>query len=101
MKYQLILQWPTSKLDYDAMIAIEELVMAEFTGDHVVDGHDAGSGEMNVFILTDDPLGAFREVRSILGAHPAWPGLRAAYRDLDEEGFTIVWPKGLASFDIA
>jgi hypothetical protein len=34
----------------------------------IVDGHDLGSGEMNRFILTDDPDASFAQVKDILKA---------------------------------
>lgn len=61
-KYQLILQFPFSGLnDYDSMISFEEVLTAELGNRVLIDGHDAGSGEMNVFIHTNDPKGIFND----------------------------------------
>ena len=67
MKYLIVLQWPANcTKDYDTMIDIEA-VLSEHSSQHSeVDGHDAGSGEMNIFIHTDDPVAAFNEVRAAL-----------------------------------
>ena len=60
MKYQLILQFPFSTLeDYDALVVLEESLSKHLANCADVDGHDAGSGEMNIFLLTDDPVQAF------------------------------------------
>jgi hypothetical protein len=50
MKYQLIVQWPAySVKDYDEMICFEEALINHMGGLALLDGHDAGSGEMNIF----------------------------------------------------
>ena len=55
MKYSLVLQWaPSSTLDYDRLIEIED-DLTERLPECMVDGHDLGSDEMNIFIFTDDP----------------------------------------------
>ena len=51
-EFQLVLQLPaTSGEDFDELIAIEDAMEITFAGlPHEVDGHDFGSGEMNIFI---------------------------------------------------
>ena len=52
MKYQLVLQLPASSAeDYDEMIEVEEVITGNPDNLGRVDGDDAGSGEMNIFIL--------------------------------------------------
>jgi len=54
MKYQLVLQLPASSIrDYDEMVEIEEAIITDLGNFGKVDGHDVGSGEMNIFIFTD------------------------------------------------
>jgi hypothetical protein len=96
MRYQLILQWPSSVVDFEVLRALQDLLEAALSADHDVDGNDFGSGDGNIFILTDDPKAAFEQVRSAVGRHPAWPALRAQYRDLeedeDDDDFVSLWP---------
>src|SRR5579872_1575584 len=102
MKYQLILQWPASSVkDYDNMIEIEEVVIEGLGGIAKVDGHDAGSGEMNIFIFTDHPKLAFERVERVLGTKDFMPDLKAAYREVGRDEFTILHPPGLTYFAIA
>jgi hypothetical protein len=102
MKYQLILQWPSSSIkDYDSMIEIEEVLMEGLGGTGEVDGHDAGSGEMNIFIFTDDPNTAFERVVRLLGTKDFMPDLKAAYRETGQDEFTILYLAGLSHFAIA
>ena len=56
MKYQLVLQFYASSIeDFDQLIEIEEMLESTLGNLHEVDGHDFGSGEMNIFIHTNDP----------------------------------------------
>lgn len=66
MQYQLVLQWPTSLLrNYRLLISLEEAVIAGIADLGMVDGHDMGSGEMNIFIFTEQPGRAFERIKSI------------------------------------
>jgi ribosomal 30S subunit maturation factor RimM len=101
MKYQLVLQWPGSSLkDYDEMIAMETQLIENLSKAGEVDGHDAGSGEVNIFILTDDPERTFNEAKVILGNSDHWLSVRAAYREITQDHYTILWPEGLSEFDV-
>ncbi|HTZ73118.1 MAG TPA: hypothetical protein VMB47_04295 [Candidatus Aquilonibacter sp.] len=100
MKYQLVLQWPseTTDADFETLCRTERLVRLLPFGNQV-DGHDIGSGEANIFILTNDPLGCFEQVKAILESHPIWKG-RVAYREESGENYVVVWPKGLRNFRV-
>jgi hypothetical protein len=101
MKYQLVLQWPASSIkDYDAMIEIEDALVEKLSDENEVDGHDAGSGEMNIFIRTDNPKSAFNEVKGILGSRDFWVDARVAYREVAGSEYTILWPKDLTEFKV-
>lgn len=100
MEYQLVLQWTADSTDdYDRILAIE-LTLDEHLNANV-DGHDFGLGEMNVFILTDDPKKTFADVRDILADPEIWRDVRVAYRHADGDEYTILWPSSLESFQIA
>jgi hypothetical protein len=102
MEYQLVLQWPGSSLDdYDEMIALEERLDRGLTGDGFIDGHDEGEAETNIFILTENPRDTFTEVKELIGDHPRWKDVRIAYRELDGEKYTVLWPKGLKTFNVS
>lgn len=101
MKYQLVLQWPVSSIkDYDAMVGIEDVLIENLSEDHEIDGHDAGSGEMNIFIRTDDPIAAFNEVKATLGSRDFWVDARVAYREVAKSEYIIIYPKNLAEFKV-
>ncbi|WP_457946579.1 hypothetical protein ACTAQI_13665 [Pseudarthrobacter sp. alpha12b] len=102
-KYILVLQWPAaSEGDFDALISMEDLLQSDFLDAYgVVDGHDFGAGEMNIFIETDRPLEAFQHVRTSLGTDQRWDSIRAAYRPVGEERYVVLWPKALEVFSVS
>lgn len=95
-KYQLVLQWPTTDAsDFDHLIHFENTLdtrLSRRLGE--VDGHDIGSGEMNIFIFTDKPEKTFVECRSLIQSSRLVAGLSAAYRPVDGEGYIRLWPEG-------
>jgi hypothetical protein len=102
MKYQLILQWPAISIkDYDTLIEIEDILLDTLTDGSEIDGHDAGTGEMNIFIHTDDPMSTFNIIKSAIGTGDYWVGIRAAYRELGGSGYTVLWPKDSYEFRIS
>ena len=101
MKYLLVLQWPAASIkDYDTLVEIENLLTESLCKDSDVDGHDAGSGEMNIYINTDNPAATFQEIQTTLGSRDFWVDARVAYRDASKSKYTVLWPKDLAEFKV-
>lgn len=101
MKYQLVLQFPSSTIqDFDWLIETEERLEAALGGSALVDGHDMGSGGMNLFIHTDDPEGTFKSAQTLLGDSGRVASMAAAYRELAGEDYSILWPPGRTEFKI-
>ena len=101
MQYLLVLQWHgDSKAEFDALISMEEQVDAALGRYVSVDGHDFGSGEMNIFIETDRPTEAFADAASALRRDPRWGDLRAAYRETRGGHYEVLWPQSLRKFSV-
>jgi hypothetical protein len=67
MKYQLVLQWPgVSVADYNRLVSLEKTIRDGLGDIGIVDGHDFGSGEMNIFVHTDKPNPTFKKSRLLL-----------------------------------
>src|SRR5262245_35179445 len=99
-KYQLVVQWPAVSLDYDRLIRIEDmLILKEATGFRV-DGHDSGSGELNLFIWTDDPHETLATIAAVLKPRGWLDDARVAYRFLDGDTYSVIWPVRLDTVDI-
>lgn len=102
MRFIVVLQLPSDRMsDFDSMIAAEELLLAGLSPNHEVDGHDVGSGEVNVFIRTDDPLDAAEQVHRALSESPIRERLRIAYREEQGENYEVLWPPGLSEFSVS
>lgn len=102
MKYQFVIQWSANSIkDFDAMTVAEDALIAQLTDEHEVDGHDAGSGETNIFVLTNDFGAAFIETKAILDAEGLWEGVQIAYRDVAKSEYTVLWPNDLKEFSVA
>ena len=94
MKYQLVLQFSGDSLkDYDTMIAAEDALIEELSDSAKVDGHDVGSGEVNIFILTNEPLKTFRRAKLVLERLGRLNAVTAAYRSVNSEQYTVLWPE--------
>ena len=93
MKYQVVLQFSvTDKTDFDELIDVEGRLILVLGSSHIVDGHDFGSGEMNIFVHTNDPQAAFDLSEPAIP--PALkPTLRAAFRKFSEDGYHWIYPQ--------
>ena|SRR6266700_2057155 len=93
-KYQLVLQLPgATQVDFEHLASLEELLADAFDETpHQVDGHDFGSGTMNIFIDTNDPGAAFEIAKQIVTPtkHPA---LKVAFRSFEEDDYQLIWPE--------
>lgn len=100
--YQLVIQFPLAQPmpfpdEFETLTALESH-FREFAGDGFeVAGHDMGSGEMNIFILTPYPRVAFETVKPYLPDDRAW---RAAFRSLESDLYHPLSPTGLGDFKV-
>jgi hypothetical protein len=95
MNYQLVLQFRGDSLgDYDKMIALEDALTEALQGLAIVDGHDVGSGETNIFIYTSNPLETFSHAKPIFIDTNTLASMTAAYRLETAAEYTVIWPQG-------
>jgi hypothetical protein len=96
-EHWLILQFPEDVIDFDRLIEVETLLIKKL--DCIsVDGHDMGSGEANVFVVTTDPRKTFEQARKLIPPKLR-KHLKAAYR-VGRGGYVILWPPGLRIFKV-
>jgi hypothetical protein len=99
-KFQLVLQFPGSSItDFDRLIEIENMVGNGLGKGAFLDGHDFGSGAGNIFIYMNDPGPIFEKAMQLLDDR-ARAELRAAYREIKGEKYTILWPPTLKEFEL-
>ena len=95
MKYQLVLQFFGDSLqDYDALIALEDRLIEALEPTHLLDGHDFGSREMNVFVHSDDPTAAFASAKTVIPAETLAQSMKAGYREMAGDDYSLIWPPG-------
>ncbi len=101
MSHILVLQWPgSSEAQFDELIEMEDELEQALADSASVDGHDFGSGEMNIFIETDQPTRTFAAAQEVLSHRSSWADVRAAYREATGDKYTVLWPAGLTDFRI-
>ena len=102
MKYMLVLQWPSSSTadELEFLISLEDEITENIGGYGEVDGRDIGSGEMNIFIFTDDPKSAFEHTKSISSISQHMANLKVGYREIGQEDFVPLYPVNLSHFGI-
>jgi hypothetical protein len=102
MRAQLVLQFKTDEDlgSFDKLIRFEEALCSLVGDTDEVDGHDSGSGEMNIFILTDDPVATFNLVQQTDESIRPSKEMRAAYRVLGSEDYVCLWPPGSSHFHV-
>ena len=95
MRYQLVLHFlGDSVADLEVLVSLEERIGQALGHSAEVDGHDIGSGESNVFVLTDDPWGSVGRIRSILDKFAEANSVRVAFREVAGGDYTVLWPRG-------
>jgi hypothetical protein len=92
MKYQLVLQFQGEQIeDFDELLKLEFDLGLSLKGKHIVDGHDFGSGEMNIFIHTDNPEEALSNAKASLDKLST-KNYIVAFRDIEGENYTVLFP---------
>ena len=90
--FQLVLQfanWDSSR--FDDLISLEEKLISAVGSRGSVDGHDAGSGEANIFILTEVPIEILRDCIPVVQQSPLSP-FTAGYRDVKSDSYERLLP---------
>jgi hypothetical protein len=99
--FQLVLQFTASSLaDFDELVELEERLSAVLGDSALVDGHDFGVGEFNIFIFTSDPKSTWKTAFDALKMSPRSEGMRAGFRPKRGSGYTPLWPADLKVFAV-
>ena len=100
-EYQLVFQLPgSSRSDFEDLIALERELRTAVSDLGLVDGHDMGVGEMNIFVLTSRPVQVFERARTMSGINRAMPRMKVAYRSIGGDEYEILHPLGLSKFEV-
>ena len=95
MQYQLVLRFRKTSLgNPDDVRLLEQALANSLGGTAQLDGHDTGPREITVFMMTTDPVSAFRRSKPDLERLQLLDRVTAAYRLEGGARFTVVWPLG-------
>lgn len=101
MKYQLIVQFPEDLYGDLEWIADLEERLAEHLPEAEIDGHDMGSGEVNIFIHTNHPVETFEVAKNVLREQGVLlEQIKVAYREMDAHHCICLWPRDLKVFNV-
>jgi len=95
MNYKLVIQFPltdASADDFDKLLVIENELDLTLRDAHQVDGHDIGSGEMNIFIFTNNPNEAFKLAKNTLSEKDL-NKIMVAFREINSDKYSVIWPE--------
>jgi hypothetical protein len=95
MDCQLVLQFKGNAMpNFGSLVIFEDNLQRIVEPIAEVDGHDIGTGEINVFVLTADPVATFERTKPLLTDESLLHKVSAAYRDLRSDKYVVVWPEG-------
>ena len=101
-KYQLVLQFPVGNIaDFDQLVALEDSLIKHLPASNNVDGHDCGTDEFNIFILTDEPDQTLNTADKIRLSSSTVQRPIAAYRPVLGEDYVVLWPPDYKGFSIS
>lgn len=93
MNYLLIFQFPEVFFEsLDELFAFETRIIDSIPRICKVDGHDIGSGTINIYVFTGAPLAAFKQFRKYLGTKKIEKNLRVSYRETNGDSYVNLWP---------
>ena len=94
MHYQLALHFQGATLpDHATMNELQRDLSQVLGASATLAGHDMGVDAATVFIHTANAKATFKRCKPVLARLAAFPGVTAAYRLLDEDSYSVLWPQ--------
>jgi hypothetical protein len=100
MKYQFVIQFSEELHDNLEWISEIENRLDASLVDSVVDGHDVGSGQVNIYIHTDNAISTFEIVKNMLKEGNSLDNAKIAYREINGDNYVCLWPTDLINFKV-
>jgi hypothetical protein len=101
MEYQLVIQKSANSIDdFDDIVKFEDELIELLEGEADVDGHDFGSGQANIFIITTQPEANYKKIQNKYGEKIEKEKMKIAYRELGEDHFYVFYPSSADDFTI-
>ena len=92
--YQVVIQFPATFFpDQTSIEAFGERIAECMPRTHEYDGYDTGSGTTNFIIYSNTPNAVLANFRKYIGTNKVEKKVRIAYRSVDADVWTNLWPK--------
>ena len=92
--YQVVIQFPSTFFpDQTSIEAFGERIAECMPRTHEYDGYDTGSGTTNFIIYSNTPNAVLANFRKYIGTNKVEKKVRIAYRSVDADVWTNLWPK--------
>ena len=92
MQSQLVLKFRRPALDNAGVFALEASLAQTLADSAEMDGHNAGTSDIDVFIITSDPASTFRRCKPVLEPLQLLDRVVAAHRFVGGLRFKVIWP---------
>jgi hypothetical protein len=101
MTHQLVVQFnATTTEEYQRFIDLSHKIEEALPVEALLDGHDFGMGEFNIFIHTNNPKTLFEPVCEVIAREHPDLAFSAGYRSFEEDDYTAIWPRNSAKFSV-
>ena len=101
MKYQLTIQISANSTnDFDEMIEFEDELIEILKDIAIIDGHDFGSGEANIFVLTNDQYETYNVIKEKYLNATVKNKYKISCREIKNDNLVILFPDSLTDFHI-
>lgn len=93
MRYQLVFRFRKAAFETPAAVLALERAFAEALGGKAqLDGHDTGTRDIDLFLLSEEPDSAFRRCKPALEAASLLDKVVVAHRLEGGARFKVLWP---------
>jgi len=92
MQSQLVLKFRRPTLDSAGAVALEASLAAVLGDSAQMDGHNAGTRDIDLYIITSDPASTFRRCKPVLEPLQLLDRVVAAHRFVGGLQFKVIWP---------
>ena len=101
LKYQIVIQFPEIFFpDIATILAFEEKLSSSLPHTQSYDGYDSGGGTTNFILYSNTPKAVLANFRKYLGTNKVEKKVRIAYRSVDSNIWTTLWPtRDICPFD--
>ena len=101
MKYQITIQISANSTnDFDEMIEFEDELIEILKDIAIIDGHDFGSGEANIFVLTNDQYETYNVIKEKYLNATVKNKYKISCREIKNDNLVILFPDSLTDFHI-